>query len=73
MSWSDGMDYCQSRYGTSLATLRSDTDAETVLDLFEDNGNYWIGLYDYTADNNGWEWASGYPWFVTVHILSITA
>ena len=67
MTWEDGNDYCNSQYGTSLATITNDDDAQTLLDLFEQNGDYWIGLYDYTEDNTGWAWVSGYPWFVTVY------
>ena len=70
MSWSEGNTYCQTQYGTSLGTIRSDEDAQTLLDLFESNGDYWIGLYDYSGDNTGWEWASGYPWFVTLHFCA---
>ena len=66
--WNDGNDYCQSEYGTTLATIRNDDDAQTLLDLFETDGDYWIGLYDYAGDNSGWAWASGYPWCVTVHL-----
>ena len=69
MTWSEGMEYCYNQYGTALATITNEDDAQTLLDLFEQNGGHWIGLYDYTGDNTGWEWASGYPWFVTVHIL----
>ena len=69
MAWEDGNDYCNSQYGTSLATITNDVDAQTLLDLFEQNGDYWIGLYDYTGDNTGWAWVSGYPWFVAVHTL----
>ena len=68
MEWNDGNDYCQSEYGTTLATIRSDDDAQMLLDLFQTDGDYWIGLYDYVGDNSGWAWASGYPWCVTVHL-----
>ena len=69
MTWSDANNYCNITYGTSLATITNDDDAQTLLDLFEQNGDYWIGLYDYTEDNTGWAWVSGYPWFVTVHFV----
>lgn len=65
MAWRDGNNFCHSQYGTSLATIKSDEDAQTLLDLFQNIGDYWIGLRDYTEDNTGWAWASGYPWFVT--------
>ena len=70
MSWSDGNYYCSIQYGTTLATITNDDDAQTLLDLFQQNGDYWIGLYDYTGDNAGWAWASGNPWFAIIHILS---
>ena len=70
-SWSDGNQYCFDQYGTSLATIRSDDDAQTLLDLFRQNGDYWVGLYDYAGDHTGWAWASGYPWFVTEAMHSV--
>ena len=66
MNWSEGNNYCYNIYGTSLATIRSDEDAQTLLTLAQ-SADHWIGLFDYTGDNNGWGWASGYPWFVEAH------
>ena len=66
------MDYCNATYGTSLATIKDDYDAQTILDLFQQDGEYWVGLYDYTGAGDGaggWAWASGYPWFVIFRTL----
>ena len=66
MPWTAGNEYCYGKYGTSLATIKSDEDAQTLLTLAQ-AADHWIGLFDYTGDNNGWGWASGYPWFVEAH------
>merc|ERR1719445_2238803 len=59
LSWSDANDYCLEQYGTSLATITNDEDAQKLLDFYTDTGvDVWIGL---NTLNGNWEWASGYP------------
>ena len=68
MSWDDANDHCISTYGTSLATIRNESDAYDLASLWEywkviwlKNAQIQTGLHD--ADQDGvWEWASGYPW-----------
>ena len=62
MSWSDGNNYCAAQYGTSLATITNDEDAQILLDLATAGTDAWIGLNEM---NGEWVWASGYPWFVS--------
>ena len=61
MTWSDGNDYCTAQYGTSLATITDDEDAQILFDLATAGTDAWIGLNEV---NGEWVWASGYPWFV---------
>jgi len=51
MSWSDANQHCFDNYGTTLATLENDIDAEAVLALKnmfqgDDTSHVWIGLPD---------------------------
>ena len=48
-SWSDANDYCAAKYGTRLATIRNDYDAEDLLHNVEHSGSdspLWVGLHD---------------------------
>ena len=61
MSWSDANDYCHNLFGTSLATIRSDEDAQILFNLSVSE-DFWIGL---NLIGGAWSWASGHPWYVT--------
>jgi len=58
MTWSNANAYCQSQYGTTLATVTSDADITEMLAL-SGSTSHWIGLND--LDTEGyWVWESGY-------------
>jgi len=59
-TWQQADDYCRHHYGTSLATLKNDYDAEGLYDLVraEDVSQAWLGLH---AVAGSWTWASGFP------------
>ena len=65
MSWSDGNDYCASEWGTTMATITNDEDAEELRELVDSSGGprVWIGL---GKEDGEWAWSSGYPWFVII-------
>merc|ERR1719211_132961 len=56
MNWNDANAYCASTYGTTLATITSDDDAEALLAIKKDA---WIGLND-LAQEGTWVWTSGH-------------
>lgn len=72
ISWSDANAYCSSTYGTTLATIKSDSDANTVLAMKQSIGGsmwnvlVWVGLNDIAAEGH-WEWVSGHQWYIAVH------
>merc|ERR1712083_368125 len=57
MKWSDGNAYCSDKYGSSLATITDDEEAQLLLDLTDTGVDAWIGLNKLDGD---WAWASGY-------------
>eukprot|EP01083_Nonionella_stella_P094836 266189_1 len=61
-SWEDAQEYCQSEYGTDLATICDDYAAQQLVDLIIANGwsgnNVWIGLNDRENEGN-FVWADG--------------
>jgi len=75
MSWTDARDHCDSEYGTSLATIRNQLDAQTMMEMTQYYWNtynglttprWWIGLNAYEGvddakvDVADHEWQSGY-------------
>eukprot|EP01084_Bolivina_argentea_P037140 68656_1 len=61
VDWYTANQYCLDNYGSSLATIKSNTDAQTLIDLTADfvNFDFWVGLHD--LDNQGtWLFADGY-------------
>ena len=68
ISWSDANAYCASTYGTTLATIKTDIDANTVLAMKQNIGSVrvWVGLNDIGTEAD-WEWVSGYEWYIAVH------
>ena len=67
ISWSDANAYCVSTYGTTLATIKTDIDANTVLSMKQSVGSVhvWVGLNDIGTEGD-WEWVSGYEWYKDV-------
>ena len=67
ITWADANAYCASKYGTTLATIKDDTDAATLLAMRQSIGSYhmWVGLND-IATEGVWEWASGYEWYIAL-------
>lgn len=65
-TWSDANAYCQSNFGTTLATLTSDVEAQQLAEKqdFTDSDSPWIGLSDIEKEGK-WSWASGHSWFST--------
>ena len=70
IDWTDANAYCASTYGTTLATIKDDADASTLLAMKQNLGSYrvWIGLNDIETETE-WVWASGYEWYTTTHCL----
>jgi len=53
-------EYCKSRYGTSLATIKNEYDAAVLKEKERVvNKPMWIGVNDLNRENV-WEWTSGY-------------
>ena len=69
ISWSDANAYCASTYGTTLATIKTDIDANTVLSMKQSVGSVhvWVGLNDIGTEGD-WEWISGYEWYIALSI-----
>ncbi|KAK6469593.1 snaclec coagulation factor IX/factor X-binding protein subunit B3-like, partial [Huso huso] len=57
MSWSDAQSYCREKH-TDLATVRSQEEAEPLLNITGDslNAAAWIGLY--RDDTQNWQWSN---------------
>eukprot|EP01084_Bolivina_argentea_P154683 269608_1 len=55
--------YCEHKYGTSLASLNTESDMNEALKLVNENsirnGIIWIGLYRGIATNCEWKWIDG--------------
>ena len=68
--WNNANNYCATNFGTSLATIRSQEDADAIVAiknyLIQTVGNdikVWTGLHESNNYEGGqWEWASGYQW-----------
>merc|ERR1719373_346852 len=58
MAWSEGNDYCSEQYGSSLATITSDEDAQILFNLTETGIVAWTGMY---VVDEEWKWVSNYP------------
>jgi len=60
-TWAEANEYCSTTFGTTLATIKNDDDANTLLTMRQNLGSYrvWIGQ-NYEASEGGWHWASGY-------------
>merc|ERR1719361_3190065 len=59
MDWSDGNDYCSEQYGSSLATITNDEDAQILFNLTTNTGIVaWTGMY---VVDEEWKWVSNYP------------
>eukprot|EP01083_Nonionella_stella_P170346 579523_1 len=62
--WNDAESYCQTTYGTHLATIWDDQAADELVTLFQTGGRLWIGLNDkdvegkwvYAGDGTGTFW-----------------
>ena len=73
ISWSQANDYCSATYGTTLATIRDDADADAVFALQQDLGteHVWVGMQSMDSVEAGrWDWVSGYQWLSTVQRVS---
>ena len=57
MTWANAESYCQSRYGTNLATILSADDNAKVLSILGSEHG-WIGLSD-SATEGTWVWNDG--------------
>ena len=73
MNWSAANTYCGDQFGTTLATITSDEDAVSVLNLTQSvavETGAWIGLND--IENEGdFGWISGFEWSLNVFLLSL--
>jgi len=59
MEWSEGNDYCSEQYGSSLATITNDEDAQILFNLTANTGIVaWTGMY---VVDEEWKWVSNYP------------
>jgi len=61
LNWNDANRYCNDRYGTNLATIRSKSNNLFISSL---KRNMWIGLNDIKSERltskEGWKWSSLY-------------
>ncbi|KAK6470042.1 macrophage mannose receptor 1-like, partial [Huso huso] len=57
MSWSEAQSYCREKH-TDMATVRSQEEAEQLLNITGDSLSYvaWIGLY--RDDTQNWQWSN---------------
>ena len=69
ITWYAANAYCNSTYGTTLATIKDDTDANTVLAMKQSIGSnhVWVGLNDIVTEGE-WEWISGYEWYTALQL-----
>ncbi len=58
MSWLDANANCTYKYGTTLATITNDEEANTVMNMLG-GSHAWIGLNDRDVEGE-WVWASGH-------------
>jgi len=59
-TWDAANTYCQSQYGTNLATIKDEYDARIMKGKEEEVGtDFWIGLND-LINEGAWGWASGF-------------
>jgi len=58
-NWNAANEYCQSEYGTTLATIKNDYDAAVLKEKERLVNDFWIGINDLSREGL-WEWASGY-------------
>jgi len=56
MTWDEGKAFCSAQFGTTLATITNDADAQIFLDLAQNGEDIWIGLRKVDGQ---WSWESG--------------
>eukprot|EP01083_Nonionella_stella_P144684 452161_1 len=56
--WNDAESYCQTTYGTHLATIWDDQAADELVTLFQTGGRLWIGLNDKDVEGT-WVYVDG--------------
>ena len=62
MKWAEANQYCADTYGTQLATISNDSQANNLFTATQSNGNtIWIGLNDINEEGI-WKWTSGHSW-----------
>jgi len=58
-NWDTANEWCATKYGTTLATIKNDYDAALLKEKERLVGSFWIGINDLSREGL-WEWASGY-------------